>query len=325
MNARDEADPHDERERRGDQRCGQGGEEVPERREGPQGFEREHEYPRRSEEGELGVRGGERPFGLVPEPKERGGPAGHAGREERDEQDDKDHGHGDGRRQREAGEEQVRERDRRDEHDGVEEDGRRPPVERGSRDVFELTPLPLGGQQRRGEADEDEGECCGEEARVRDAGEDDGRRGQDVEVGPEGGEGEGPARPLEGFEALLGRGAGGDHVYQDEGSDVEHGAEHVSQGPRRRLEADAPAGQGGDEGPDLGLVAGGPDRVPSDAQHQEHRHDPEVVRHPGQQLREVEPPGDHRGTQRRKRDQCEGPVERAGPRHGHREEHRSRT
>ena len=92
----------------------------------------------------------------------------------------------------------------------------------------------------------------------------------------------------------------------------------------RRLHADAAPDQGRHERPDLGLITRRPDGVPRDAQHDQHRHDPEIRRHPIQEVPEVEPPKDHGRRERRESDQRENPVKRARPGHRDREQHRPR-
>ena len=185
----------------------------------------------------------------------------------------------DGRRKRKLGKRQVDQRDGGDEHDGVEEDGGSAPVQRRLRDLFDLAPRPLGEKQRPTEADEHERQHNREERRVGDAGQHDGRRCQDVKVGPEGCEGEGASGPLQGLQALFRCGAARDHIYEDECPHIEDGPKDMTEDPGRRLDAHPPAGQRRHQGPDLDLVAGSLDGVPRDAEDEQHSHDPEVCRH----------------------------------------------
>ena len=111
--------------------------------------------------------------------------------------------------------------------------------------------------------------------------------------------------------------ASDDHVYEHEGPDVKDRPEHVAHDRRRRPHARAPAPEGSHEGPDLSLVAGRPDRIARDAQHEQYRDHPVVVRQPLDECARVEPPRDQHRPERDERDQREALVERARPRHRH--------
>ena len=315
----DEAHAYREHERGRNQDGGQRREEVAQRRESAELSEGEHQDAGGPEEGELGVRGDERAARFAGEAPQRGDPAQHY----RSESTDQDYYHGDGHRygggEREPRKEEVGERDRRDEQHGVEEDRGRLAVQRRgrARRAFGLVLLALGEKRGRRQAERRVRKRNGQEVQVGDAGQHDRRRGEDVEVCPERGEREPPSGPGQRVDARAGRGSSDYHVYEHEGPDVKNRAEHVAHDRRRRPHARAPAPEGSHKGPDLSLVAGRPDRIARDAQHEQYRDHPVVVRQPLDECARVEPPRDQHRPERDERDQREALVERARPRHRH--------